>query len=1565
MGVQKKRKGRRTEQATEMGDQIEHFEEIERHRKRAEAALRNSELRYRTLFEASTDAIFLETLEGRIIDCNATACEMLGYAKEELIGLNVSELMPDEVAKTLPEVVSRVLSTGGVVLESLNKRKDGSVFPAEVSIRLVTLGGEQLALAYVRDISERKRHEEAILAAERDKQSILDTLSELVAYQDAEMRIVWANRAAVESVGLSGEEIIGRHCYELWGDGNGPCAGCVVQKALKAGRPQEGQRAAPDGKAWLIRGYPVLDEKGDVHGAIEVTLEITERVRTEELMRAQRDLGLALGEARGLKETLRLCFEAALRVSGMDCGGIYLVDEKSGRLDLAFHQGLHSDFVRSVAHYDADSANARLVMCGEPVYTRHGELRFPLGESEIRERLRAIAVIPVHYEDRVIACLNVASHTLEEVPSFSQTSLEAVATQIGEVIARSKMEEALRESEERTRALLNAPPDPAMLINVEGIHLAVNEAAAAVIGKSVDEVIGTCGFEVSPRTLAELRKARTEEVIRFRKPVRFEEEYQGRVFHTNSYPVFDAGGRVTALAVYARDVTERKRADERKQRITRLKEDLLGPHSLDEKLNRITDGIVEIFDADFARIWITEAGDVCDSGCCHAKASEGPHACRHRDRCLHLRASSGRYTHIDGKVHRRVPFGCYKIGRIASGKDSKFLTNDVANDARVHNRQWATELGLVSFAGHRLLSADKEPIGVLCLFSKHSISPDEDALLEDIANTSAQVIQTAKAEESLRESEEKYRALFESSPNAIALVGLDGVVRDCNPATEVVAGIPRSQIVGKHFSKLTVLSLKEVPNYVKAFSRLAAGKSVGPLQVPVARKGGEPRWAEAFPALLKRGKKPTGIQVIARDITERKYTEDAYRALVDHSLQGLLIVRDARILFANRAFADTSGYTVKELLAMSADEVQGLVHPEDRAMVWGRHLQRLKGVRLPDRYEFRAVRKDGTIRWLEMSTTKVDYQGKPAVQSAIVDITERRAAEQALRTSEEGERQFSGHLKTLHEISNVLSKADSVDELCRQAVELGRSRLAFDRLSVWLLAPEDHSVVVGTWGVDEKGDLRDERGCRLAFGSSETIKTLLLQRTPYVLFPDTSLYDARGRVIGRGANIAAALWDGEEVVGYMSADNLLRHHPITERHCELLTLYASTLGHLCTRKRAESQRRDLQGQLAQAQKMQALGTLAGGVSHEYNNILASVIGYTDLALQTEDLPEGLRRNLEVVRSSAVRGADLTQSLLTFSRKEVGKKKPLDVTKAVEEVLKVTGKEFTSEGIELTVEHSSRVPPVMGDASMLKSVVMNLIINARHAMLDSKVRRLTIQTGMEGKRVFIRIADTGCGIPKKHLPRLFEPFFTTKEGLEKVSPLKKARGTGLGLSVCHSMIEGHGGEIKVTSQEGKGTTFTIYLPAAPKHRTTRPEAERKPTRAVSRILVVDDEEAIVDLLVEMLGRCGYEVDGFTAPSEALDAARAGHYSVVFVDLQMPEMSGETFIERLNDLPLENPPQKVILTGRLIGAGEDFEQLRVFATLSKPFSPQQVIDVVERIVAARTGPASDMGGQGIAG
>ena len=245
--------------------------------------------------------------------------------------------------------------------------------------------------------------------------------------------------------------------------------------------------------------------------------------------------------------------------------------------------------------------------------------------------------------------------------------------------------------------------------------------------------------------------------------------------------------------ILSKEVVERKKMEDERETllkwqkdITLLQQSLLVSAPLENKLKTITDSIVRIFDADFCRIWLIRPGDLCEQGCMHAEVREGPHVCRLRTKCLHLMSSSGRYTHIDGKGHVRVPFGCYKIGHVASGKDHRFVTNDVVNDPRVHNHEWARELGLVSFAGYQLRIPGEETIGVLALFAKHPISPAGDTALDSLSTTTAFVVQQAVAEDNLGRQTEKLDVALKDSLKSRDI--LASMLEDNNRIRETLEG---------------------------------------------------------------------------------------------------------------------------------------------------------------------------------------------------------------------------------------------------------------------------------------------------------------------------------------------------------------------------------------------------------------------------------------------------------------------------------------------------------------------------------------------------------------------------------------------------------------------------------------------------------------------------------------------------------------------------------------------------------------------------------------------------------
>ncbi|MEI6135075.1 MAG: PAS domain S-box protein [Desulfomonile sp.] len=513
-------------------------------------------------------------------------------------------------------------------------------------------------------------------------------------------------------------------------------------------------------------------------------------------------------------------------------------------------------------------------------------------------------------------------------------------------------------------------------------------------------------------------------------------------------------GRVAEMEA---TLTQAKLVEGRLHLVNSLKEDLLKSTGLNEKLKFITDGVLRIFEADFARIWIVKPGDRCDSGCVHAKVTDGPHVCHYRDRCLHLLASSGRYTHVDGRMHSRVPFDCYKIGRIASGAEPRFVTNDVVNDTRVHDRTWARELGLVSFAGYRILPKAAPPIGVLALFSKQPLSSHDDFLLEGIANTTAHIFQTATMDEVLNREKQRFQRLAENSPFGTVMIDPDGSFSYVNPKFKEIFGYDLNDVPnGREWFRKAFPEAdyrhKVISTWIEDFKPNAPGETRPRVFSVICKDGGQ-KIVHFRPVKLDSGED----LMTCEDITARKQIEEDLRKTrqdwedIFQAIGHPTVIMDPHngILAANRATIQATGKSQSELLNAKCYEI---FHKSgEQPQNCPAQVLLKSGLQEPVEREVEALGG----HFLVSCTPVLGKNG--AIEKIIhiaTDITERKRAEDELRCNE----------ARLEQIVDILHyKADSVqdfmDRALDEALELTQSKIGY----IFHYHEDSEEFALNTW----------------------------------------------------------------------------------------------------------------------------------------------------------------------------------------------------------------------------------------------------------------------------------------------------------------------------------------------------------------------------------------------------------------------------------------------------------------------------------------------------------------------
>ncbi len=645
---------------------------------------------------------------------------------------------------------------------------------------------------------------------------------------------------------------------------------------------------------------------------------------------------------------------------------------------------------------------------------------------------------------------------------------------------------------------------------------------------------------------------------------------------------------------------------------------------------------------------------------------------------------------------------------------------------------------------------------------------DVVAMAERARELEQKPAELTQGEEALRESEARYRLLVEESPDIIGIFQDGRLVFINSTGARKVGAKNKSELLGRKSEDF--IHPEDLPAAMARLQRRLAGETgVYPAEVRYLRLDGTalPMEVSAAPTLFR---DRIAVQFIARDITERKRAEEAlreserqFRTLFENAPIGIGVVDEAgNVLGCNDAALESIGYS-REDVSEGVNAVMLYFDPKQREDVLTRFRQQggLKS------YPVLWKRKDGSPFDALLSLTPSTFGGKPCIQSIIEDITERKRAEEALRESE-----------------NALRESQVIAGLGSYVLNIATGR--------W----KSSAVLDKLFGIDNGYERSIEAWVALIHPDD---RAMMLDHFQKEVVGEGRAFDKEYRIVRR--NDEAERWvHGLGKLGFDAQGHLLNMH--------------GTIQDITERKQADAEKTKLDAESQQAQRMESVGRLAGGVAHEFNNMLQAILGNVDLALEKTPAVGPVRESLEEIQKAARRSADLTQQLLAFGRKQTIVPKVVDLNATVEGLLKMV-RRLTGEGVHLVWVPEAGLGPVKVDPGQIDQILANLCLNACDAI--GGVGKIRIETGSAsfdegyctdhpevrpGAYVRLVVSDEGRGMDEHTMAHLFEPFFTTKD---------VGRGTGLGLATVYGIVEQNRGFIEVDSEPGKGATFRIYLP----------------------------------------------------------------------------------------------------------------------------------------------------------
>ena len=758
---------------------------------------------------------------------------------------------------------------------------------------------------------------------------------------------------------------------------------------------------------------------------------------------------------------------------------------------------------------------------------------------------------------------------------------------------------------------------------------------------------------------------------------------------------------------------------------------------------------------------------------------------------------------------------------------------------------------------HVVLRKSGESFEALCAAEIMTIGNDTF-----IVSTWLDISEQKQSEEALRESESKFRSLFENSPDAVFLTIPNGTILAANPAACAMFGWTEQEIC--NMGSAGLLDMEDPRLSAGIDERLRIGRVHG-WEITAIRKNGQKFPVEVDSVILKG--EPVRSFVIMHDISKRKSEQEALRKsehLLSESQRAGHIGSWSRDIGAERIQWSDETYRIygltPDLFIPTPGSFINLIHTEDRALMQ-RFIHACAAGEHPRDVEFRIIHADGSIRTLcSCGDLQCSPDGTPRrLIGTVQDITERKRAEEELKRSRKNlaEAQRQTHIGSF-EFDFPTGRLDWSEEMFR---------------------------ICGVRVEDFQGTMHD-----------------FLERVHPEDLAQLEKNREKGLTCTGPLDLAFRIVRPNGETRYI---RMIFETTFNEDGSPLRRL--GTFQDITGMKQAEEERAKLEAQLQQAQKIESIGRLAGGVAHDFNNMLSVILGHTELALEQMNPEQPLHADLKEIQEAAQRSADLTRQLLAFARKQTVVPSVLDLNETVLGVLGML-RRLIGENIELVWLPEADLWPIEIDPSQIDQILTNLCVNARDAIANTG--KITIKTEnriyseeyrakdpsfLPGEFVVLHVSDNGHGMDQETMAHIFEPFFTTKGVGE---------GTGLGLPTVYGIVKQNNGFINVESTAGQGTIFEIYLPRYVEKATGVSEKSATETTAGGEetILLVEDESSILKLATRMLENHGYTVLAASTPGEAMHLAKnhQGQIHILMTDVIMPEMNGRELAKNLLSL-----------------------------------------------------------------